>query len=70
MADVGEVDLGGDQQSRARAWATEQVRRRTEELQLQEQRFAMAHPWKVEREIPPPGVVPLGDLYIITDEQH
>ncbi len=64
MAD--DVDLGGDQESRARAWASERERLRAEETQRQLRRYGPTpHTWKVPSEPTPPGVIPWAGMYII-----
>jgi len=67
MNNTWEVDLGGDQQSRARAWAIDQARLRREEKERIERFWGQpAHAWKIPMQTNiPPGVVPFGDLYII-----
>ncbi len=71
MNDVWEVDLGGDQESRARAWATEQVRARNEEEERLLKRYGPPpHAWKVPmRTDVPPGVIPWADMYIILEPE-
>ncbi len=52
----------------ARNWVLAQEKRNLEQEEREAEYWAkrpMAHPWKVEKEQPPPGVVQIGDLYVI-----
>ncbi len=52
----------------ARNWVLAQAKRKREQEEREAEYWAkrpMAHPWKVEKEQPPPGVVQIGDLYVI-----
>jgi len=56
-----------------RAWIVNREQRKIEEARIQERRFPMAHPWKVDPrllDVPPPGVVQIGDLYLVHDEPN
>ncbi len=57
-----------DRRAIARNWVLAQEKRKLEQEEREAEYWAkrpMAHPWKVEKEQPPPGVVQIGDLYLI-----
>ncbi len=57
-----------DRRAIARNWVLAQAKRKREQEEREAEYWAnrpMAHPWKVEKEQLPPGLVQIGDLYAI-----